>query len=244
MRQVDVSQLRLGIPREPFFDRLDEGTSTVVEAALRALSKLVQSTREVQLPAVSALPWTSVRAAEVEAVHQRIFQTHSDSYSLQTRRVVEGTVKELNDPAQSSSDRIADLVRASWELTLLRKNIDDAFSGFDLVALPTTRLGPRTITEELEREETPSPLEPENSSNSIAFNLFGIPALSVPCGFTSTGLPVGLMIAGPRFSEAQVLALGSAFEKATPFHNARPPLTPATSVPLLDRPSARSRNSK
>ena len=239
MKRVDVSQLRLGIPREPFFDRLDEGTATAIEAALRTLSKLVQSTREIQLPSVSAMPWTAVRAAEVEAVHEQIFRTHGDSYSLQTRRVVEGTVKELNDPAQSSSDRIADLVRASWELTLLRKNIDDAFSGFDLVALPTMRLGPRTINEELEREETPSPLEPENSSNSIAFNLYGIPALSIPCGFTSSGLPVGLMIAGPRFSEAQVLALGNAFEKATPFHTARPSLTPATIVPPITRPTTR-----
>lgn len=242
MRQVDVSKLRLGIPREPFFDRLDEGTSTVVEAALRTLSKLVQSTRDVRLPSVSALPWTAVRAAEVEAVHQQIFRTHGDSYSLQTRRVVEGTVKELNDPAQSGSDRIASLVRASWELTLLRKNIDDAFSGFDLVALPTTRLGPRTIAEELEREETPSPLEPENSFNSIAFNLYGIPTLSIPCGFTSTGLPVGLMIAGPRFSEVQVLALGVAFEKATPFHNARPSVTPTTTVPSIARPATRSQS--
>ena len=240
MRRIDVSKLRLGVPREPFFDRLDEGTATVVEAALRTLSRLVQSTRDVQLPSVSALPWTSVRAAEVEAVHQEIFRTHGESYSLQTRRVVEGTVKELNDPAQSSSDRIADLVRASWQLTLLRKNMDDAFSGFDLVALPTTRLGPRTITKELEREETPSPLEPENSSNSIAFNLYGIPALSVPCGFTSAGLPVGLMIAGPRFSEAQVLALGNAFEKATSFHKKRPPLTPTTAAPPIVRPTTRS----
>lgn len=240
LKRVDVSKLRLGIPREPFFDRVDEGTATVVEAALRTLSKLVQSTRDVQLPSVSALPWTLVRAAEVEAVHQQIFRAHGDSYSLQTRRVVEGTVKELNDPAQSSADRIADLVNAGWELALLRKNIDDAFSAFDLVALPTMRIGPRTISEELKREEEPSPLEPENASNSIAFNLYGIPALTVPCGFTSAGLPVGLMIAGPRFSEAQVLALGNAFEKATSFHNARPSLSPSTRVNPIVRPTDRS----
>ena len=110
--------------------------------------------------------------------------------------------------------------------------------------LPTTRLGPRTIAEELEREEMPSPLEPENSFNSIAFNLYGIPALSIPCGFTSSGLPVGLMIAGPRFSEAQVLALGVAFEKATSFHNARPPVTPTTTVPPIARPTISSAKSK
>ncbi len=244
MGRVDVSKLRLGIPREPFFDRLDEGIATVVEAALRTMSKLVQSTHDVQLPSVSALPWTAVRAAEVEAVHQHLFQTHGDSYSLQTHRVVEGTVRELNDLSQSGADRIANLVRASWELTLLRKNIDDAFSGFDLVALPTTRLGPRTITQELEREETPSPLEPEISFNSIAFNLYGIPALSVPCGFTSEGLPVGLLIAGPHFAEAHVLALGAAFEKATSFSKARPPMTPTTIVPPVARSITRPTASK
>jgi aspartyl-tRNA(Asn)/glutamyl-tRNA(Gln) amidotransferase subunit A len=66
-----------------------------------------------------------------------------------------------------------------------------------------------------------------------AFNAYGIPAISVPCGFTSKGLPVGLMIVGPRFAEGKVLALAHAFEQATDFHTKKPPIRPETPVPPL-----------
>jgi aspartyl-tRNA(Asn)/glutamyl-tRNA(Gln) amidotransferase subunit A len=65
--------------------------------------------------------------------------------------------------------------------------------------------------------------------------VYGIPAISVPCGFTDAGLPVGLMIAGPRFAEGRVLALARAFEQATEWHRRRPPLAPDTPVPPLKR---------
>jgi aspartyl-tRNA(Asn)/glutamyl-tRNA(Gln) amidotransferase subunit A len=65
------------------------------------------------------------------------------------------------------------------------------------------------------------PLVPIN--NTLTFNRLGLPALSVPCGFTSEGLPVGLMIAGPRFSEGRLLALGAAYQRSTEWHQRRPP---------------------
>jgi aspartyl-tRNA(Asn)/glutamyl-tRNA(Gln) amidotransferase subunit A len=76
------------------------------------------------------------------------------------------------------------------------------------------------------------PRNPE-LENTGAFNVYGIPAISLPCGFTSRGLPVGLMIAGPRFSEGKVLALARAFEQATDFHTRKPPIRPDTPVPAL-----------
>ena len=63
--------------------------------------------------------------------------------------------------------------------------------------------------------------------------MYGIPAISVPCGFTSSGLPVGLMIAGPRFSERRVLALAKAYEHVTDRRTRKPPLKPDTPVPAL-----------
>ena len=81
------------------------------------------------------------------------------------------------------------------------------------------------------------PRNPE-LENTGQFNVYGIPAISVPCGFTSAGLPVGLMIAGPRFAEGRVLALAHAFEQATEWHTKRPPLTPDTPVPPLAKTTA------
>lgn len=228
MRQP-VSAVRLGIPREPFFDRLDKSTAAAVEAAIVVLKGLVASVQDVHLPATDALDWTLIRAAEVEAVHEDLFRRQSGGYSLQTRGVVEGTVKELNDPSETGSGRAADLVRAGWQLAELRKTVDDPFNGFDLVALPTNRVGPPTIHDALEREERPTPTEPENIFNSLAFNLYGIPAISIPCGFSTEGLPIGLMIAGPRFAEGKVLALAAAYQRATLWHERRPPLAETAS---------------
>jgi aspartyl-tRNA(Asn)/glutamyl-tRNA(Gln) amidotransferase subunit A len=91
---------------------------------------------------------------------------------------------------------------------------------------------PRKVDAAIKRERTDRPLNPE-LDNTGQFNMYGIPAISVPCGFTAAGLPVGLMIAGPRFSEARVLALANAYERATEWHTRKPPLTPDTAVPAL-----------
>jgi aspartyl-tRNA(Asn)/glutamyl-tRNA(Gln) amidotransferase subunit A len=130
---------------------------------------------------------------------------------------------------------VVDYVLANWELIRLRKTIDDAFTNCDLVVLPTMRVLPRTINDVLSREEDPKPREPEETSNCAAFNTFGIPAVSIPCGFSDSGLPIGLMIAGPRVSEGRVLALAQAYEKATQWHTIRPKLTPEMSVPPVKR---------
>jgi len=74
---------------------------------------------------------------------------------------------------------------------------------------------------------------------SIAFpcTVWGIPAISIPCGFSKDGLPVGLMIAGPNFSEGRVLALAHAYERATQRHLRKPPLKPEMTVPPIVRKS-------
>ena len=235
MRQVSVAGLRVGIPRAPFFDRLDAATAAAISAALTVIDRLVRSMHDVTLPATGDLDWTAIRAAEIEAVHEDLFRRHAGNYSLQTRSVVEGIGKELNDPSQSSASKIADLVRANWQLMHLRKEINDAFTDFDLVVLPTNRIGPRTVKEELKREEAPEPIEPENIFNALAFDLYGIPAISLPCGFSPSGLPIGLTIAGPRFSEGMVLALAYAYEQATSWHTRRPSLSADATVAAVTK---------
>jgi aspartyl-tRNA(Asn)/glutamyl-tRNA(Gln) amidotransferase subunit A len=66
-----------------------------------------------------------------------------------------------------------------------------------------------------------------------AYDAYGIPSITVPCGFSKEGLPIGLMICGPHFSESKVFALAAAYEQATSWHSKKPPLTPDTPVPAL-----------
>jgi len=230
-----VSGLRLGIPRAPFFDRLDGETSRAVEDAIAVLGKLTKSTKDMHLPSPGTYSRTFLDG-EVEAFHWEWMKRSSGRYSLNQRRALEAIHRRMNDTTgESCSAKVVDYVLANWELIRLRKTIDDAFTDVDLVALPTMRVVPRTINDELSREEEPKPREPEETSNCPAFNTFGIPAVSIPCGFSASGLPIGLMIAGPRFSEGRILALAQAYEKATQWYTRRPKLTTDMQVPPVKR---------
>ena len=124
-------------------------------------------------------------------------------------------------------------IRAHWQLELLRRTVDQAFTDFDLVALPTMNILPPKLQDMLNDDAHPADHDPKSYGNATLFNLYGTPAISVPCGFSQSGLPIGLCISGPHFSEARILALAHAFESATEWHKNRPNLNPATPVPEL-----------
>ena len=232
-----VSAFRLGIPRAPFFDQVDAETTKAVDAAIAVLSKLTKTTVECHLPSTAGLDTLSL-GAERLAYHLELFRKNSGRYSLAVRQSLDTAIKGMNDTAsQPCSEKVIDYVTSNWRLITMRKNIDAAFTNFDLVALPTMRIPPRTINDALNREEEPKPREPETVSNCTPFNIFGLPAISIPCGFSKEGLPIGLMIAGPRFSEGKVLALANAYEKVTEWYTKRPSLTPDMAVPPVIRKS-------
>lgn len=106
--------------------------------------------------------------------------------------------------------------RALRELAQVRREIDQAFANVDLLVLPTMADPPFKIEEGLKRNVS--------ARNTLPFDEYGIPVISIPCGFTSAGLPVGLQIAGPHWSEPAILALAHAYEQATEWHSRRPRL--------------------
>lgn len=213
-----VKPLRLGIPRAPFFDMLDDDIAKTVEEAIAVLARMTASMKDVALPAAGGFSM----GGETFAYHEEYFTRSPSQYMLQERRALQS---EQNAKA-------AEYVRSRWRLESLRRTIDDSFSDVDLVVLPTRRHTPRTVEAAIKREEDEKPKNPEKD-NTQAFDAYGIPAVSVPCGFSSNGIPVGLMIAGPRFSEGKVLALARAYQNATEWHKRRPPITPSTPVPKL-----------
>jgi aspartyl-tRNA(Asn)/glutamyl-tRNA(Gln) amidotransferase subunit A len=232
-----VSAIRLGIPRAPFFDQVDTETLKAVEDAIAVLSKLTKTMVECHLPSTAGFDTLSL-GAERLAYHLELFRRNSGRYSLSVRQSLDTAIKGMNDTtAQPCTEKVIDYVTSQWRLISMRKNIDAAFTNFDLVALPTMRIAPRTINDALNREEDPKPREPETVSNCAPFNIFGLPAISIPCGFSKEGLPIGLMIAGPRFSEGKVLALANAYEKVTEWYTRRPTLQPDMAVPAVIRKS-------
>lgn len=216
--KAPISGLRLGIPRAPFFDLLDADVGKAVEDAIGVLANMTAGVKEVSLPPVRDINL----AGESYAYHEEFYTHGAGRYQIPTRRALQN----------GANVKAAEYIRDRWKLDLLRRTIDDAFASFDAVVLPTRRRTPRKIDAAIKREESDKPRNPE-LENTGHFNIYGIPAISVPCGFTTAGLPVGLMIAGPRFSEGRVLALANAYERATSWHSRKPPLQPGMLVPPL-----------
>ena len=210
MRAERVGGLRVGIPRALFFDRLDPEVAAATAAAIEALRGLVGSVRDVQLPPVSTTPL--VTDDEMYAVHAEWFNSVPHLYQPPTRRALDGASKLT----------ARDYIVARREIERLRRSVGTVFGGVDVLVTPAVKIQPRTIDEAIRRSGSTEALPPE-LTNTSAFNVFGLPAVSVPCGFTAGRLPMGLQVVGPHFGEARVLAVARAYEQATAWHRQAPP---------------------
>src|ERR1700736_6309044 len=144
-----ISGLRLGVPRAPFFDRLDDEIANAVEEAIAVLAKLTKSVKDAHLPSQGSFS-RAFLDGEIEAFHREWYRRSANKYSMNQRHTLEGIHKNMNDTtSETCSTKVVDYVLANWELIRLRKTIDDAFVDFDLVALPTMRVMPRTINDAL-----------------------------------------------------------------------------------------------
>jgi aspartyl-tRNA(Asn)/glutamyl-tRNA(Gln) amidotransferase subunit A len=216
--QQPVRGLRLGAPEE-FYLELDPEVEAAMETATAVLSTLTAGVvSQKNLPACGDLMQFF---AEALAFHEKHIQDTPELYQAETGRFL----KSFPLPS------VTDYIRAKDTLGGLRRTIDGAFRDFDLVVLPTERILPMTIADAERSDQVAAQTGVISTdtfitiANTYQFNMYGIPALSTPCGFSRSGLPIGMTIAGPRFSEGRILALAKRFEEATEWHKRRPPLT-------------------
>jgi aspartyl-tRNA(Asn)/glutamyl-tRNA(Gln) amidotransferase subunit A len=140
----------------------------------------------------------------------------------------------------NNAARAVDYIKEWRKLRLLRRTVDeDVFrkQEVDLLITPTIRKLPWTIEEELGRAANARPRTPE-PGNTRSLDDYGLPTITVPCGFSKNGLPVGLQISGPNLGEVNVLALAHAYQEATEWHRRKAPLQPDTKVPVLSKAAA------
>ncbi len=210
--QRSTADLRLGLPQSPYYDRLDSEIENAVAGALDVLRKLTAGTRKMELPPHPNFP---LMLAEATGYHKPFLSDPAK------RELYDPVTLERIDAAAEVS--VADYVNTYRELLLARKAIHNTFDEFDLLVTPTTPGLPERIEDAINPAEA-SGGEPA-LRNTFAFNIFGIPTLSLPCGFSRDGLPIGIQISGPRLGEVPVLALAHAYEQATEWHKRQAPIT-------------------
>jgi aspartyl-tRNA(Asn)/glutamyl-tRNA(Gln) amidotransferase subunit A len=206
-----VKGLRIGTPRAPFYRDLDAEVAGAVDDALRVLRGLTKAgMADVELPDVGYA--YTVLAAETYEYHAQMLADPAKRalYTPITLMRVEGG-KPVSAP---------EYIAARRRMTIARNTSDELFKNFELLVTPTFMRPPPTIAASL----ASPPDESVMIRNTLPFNVLGLPTISVPCGFTHGGLPIGLQITGPRLAEARVYALAHAYEVATGWHQRAPAL--------------------
>jgi aspartyl-tRNA(Asn)/glutamyl-tRNA(Gln) amidotransferase subunit A len=218
--QAQVSKLRLGVPRVPFFDGLDHEVEKAIAAAIEVLRGLAAVVRDLTSPIVAAPLleiWTTVASAESYTYHSKWLAESPEKYQPATRRRLL-TPTNAGVRGQNSVDlKASTYLEARRQLDLLRREIRKVFANIDLLILPTLLMPPATVAEGADPTIV-------SIRNTAPFSVLGLPALSLPSGFTTAGLPIGLQIVGAPFAESAVLALGHAYEHETEWHKKHPKL--------------------
>lgn len=204
---TDVRTLRIGVPRVPFFQSLDPEIEAAVRAALEVLGGLTRSIADVSLPDVDSL---AVLSAE-------IFQYHATLLADPAKRALYDPIT-LERIMQGATITSTQYIESRRRMILARNALGGHFEQVDVLVTPTSMAPPVAIAPALAKP----PDELGMIRNTLPFNVYGIPAISVPCGFTRSGLPIGLQISGPPLGEARVLALAHAYERATHWHERVP----------------------
>ncbi|MFZ3264459.1 MAG: amidase [Terriglobales bacterium] len=206
-----VRGLHLGIPRQYFFDDIDPEIRESVNKAIRQLETLGAITTEVDIPNLDSCAAMEAHITLVEATsyHETYLQRQPDDYSPEVRVDLESGRYLLG----------TDYVKSQRARTLLQHNFNEAFKHADVIVSPTLpafppRVGEVWVQSGKLRENVIDAFLRFN----IPYDLTGFPAISVPCGFGPSGLPVGLQIAGKAFDEKTVLIVANAYEQSTSWH--------------------------
>jgi aspartyl-tRNA(Asn)/glutamyl-tRNA(Gln) amidotransferase subunit A len=192
--------LRVGVPRDYFYEDLDPEVAAIVENALHVVRSLVAEMKELRLDVPTD---RTLQAAESYAIHAAGVAKSPELYQPETlRRIRSG-----------ENVSAAEYIRGHRELDEARRNISAAFREVDLLVTPTTPIPAPGIAELKANPEALRPAELKLLRNTRPFNVWGLPAISIPCGVTRTGLPIGLQIAGPHWREDLVFRLAQAYEE-------------------------------
>lgn len=232
----DIKGLKIGVPKEYLGEGVGEEARNSVLAALKVLEGLGAEWEEVSLPhskyALAAYYLLSsseasanlarfdgvrygYRTDNAENLIDMYKQTRSEGFGDEVkRRIMLGTF------SLSSGYYDAYYKKAQKVRTLIKKDFEDVFQKYDVIIGPTSPTPAFKMGEQLNDPLTMY----ANDILTIPVNLAGVPGISIPCGFSKDGLPLGLQIIGKHFDEGTIYRVAHAFEQATDFHKQFPKL--------------------
>lgn len=218
----DVRGLRVGVPRNYFFEKVDPEVARVVREAIAVIEGLGAAARDIELPAcayASAASW-ALAYTESFAIHRANFFTRAKDYTPAFYHKIAGAAF-LSAEERLLADRVRELVTTEFLAAL---------GEVDVIATPTTAYVSHPI----------DGVSPESVTHSLTrpISLTGLPSLAMPCGFAAGGLPVSLQLTGRAWDESTVLRLAHAYEGATEWKARRAPIDAAQSPPVYDAEAA------
>ncbi|MCH7769333.1 MAG: Asp-tRNA(Asn)/Glu-tRNA(Gln) amidotransferase subunit GatA [Nitrospinae bacterium] len=232
----DVEGITIGMPREYFIDGVDPEVDAAVREAVGQLESWGARVEEISLPHteyavacyyIIAPAEASSNLARYDGVkYGHRAEEPADLMEMYCRTRAEGFGEEvkrrimLGTYALSAGYYEAYYRKAQQVRTLIRADFDEAFERVDLIATPVAPTAAFGLGEKLG-----DPLQMYLSDIfTISVNLAGVPGLSIPCGFSSSGLPIGLQLIGRPFDEATLFRAAYTFEQRTDHHKKKPSL--------------------
>ena len=203
--RAPIANLRIGVPRDYFFEDLHPDVAAAGEEAIRHLKGKVREVRDVTLPRLHV---AENGTYDVELYHYQkpYFDKSPELYHPWSQRQMNHLKLVETIPYVETLKRIREC----------RRDIRRIFEQVDILALPTMR-EPAPLISETENETHKRP-----HSNTGAFNHFGTPSMTVPCGFSKDGLPIGMQLVGAAYHEPTVLAIAHAYQQSTDWHRRKP----------------------
>jgi aspartyl-tRNA(Asn)/glutamyl-tRNA(Gln) amidotransferase subunit A len=209
--QGSIRGMRFGVPRQYFFEHVDPEIQKFVSSALRHLESIGATRVEVDIPDLencSAME-AHITLAEATSYHEQYLKKQADDYSPGVRTNLEAGRYLL----------ATDYVRSQRARTLLQHNFNEAFQRADVIVSPTLpAFSPRVGEIWVQSGDLREHVIDAFLRFNIPYDLTGLPAISIPCGLSSAGLPIGLQIAGKAFDETTVLRVAKAYEQSTEWH--------------------------
>jgi aspartyl-tRNA(Asn)/glutamyl-tRNA(Gln) amidotransferase subunit A len=217
LRKNKRRRFRLGWPEQHFFDNVDEDVRRRIDEAVQCFHSLGASVKKVSLPhlADSVEAGATIQMAEATRYHQSrgFFPERAEQYGADVRQRL-----ELGLEVSAT-----EYLRAFDTKRVVQAEFDAIFQHVDAILAPSSPIpAPALGQNEVEIAGRLQPIRSLLVGVNRPANVSGNPALSIPCGFTRDGLPVGLQLIGPRWGEASLLAIARSYEEATEWHKRRP----------------------